>query len=167
MFFMLTRKQHSAIDRSKKLSKILAEEIQQIANDYKNNLTLRQIVEKYNIMLKYNIDNEEVARSAVSRALKFLLSEKELKELARTHNYNNGFNTLQNRDIVFWGNKEKELVYEMSQNPKYQSKGKLNLELIAYEIDNYRLEHGLKHLRNKKSVGVMISRLKKEKSLID
>ena len=60
MFFMLTRKQHSAIDRSKKLSKILAEEIQQIANDYKNNLTLRQIVEKYNIMLKYNIDNEEI-----------------------------------------------------------------------------------------------------------
>jgi len=111
---MLTRKQHSAIDRSKRLSQILANEIPQIANDYITGLTLRQIVDKYSIIDRYNITNKEIVRAGVSRALKFLLSEKELKELARVHNYNNGLNTLKNRDIAFWTDEEKSLLLKLN-----------------------------------------------------
>jgi len=155
----LTPTQYSTIDRYKTLGKILAEEIPEISNDYRHNLTLREIVVKYNIMERYNIINEEIARSAVSYAIKNLLQEQELERLIKIHNHNNWIRTMQDREYIFWTDKEKNLLLKIASQQKYNIKGKANRKLIAEELN--KLIHKGKNVRNNKSVSAMIFRIKK------
>ena len=65
----VTRRQMSAISRGIERGKEIRDSLAAIADDYRAGMTLSEIVSKYNIMNKFEIDNEDVAGKAVKYAL--------------------------------------------------------------------------------------------------
>ncbi|MEM4368859.1 MAG: hypothetical protein QXU88_00835 [Candidatus Woesearchaeota archaeon] len=75
---------------SRHTGKKIAEELPHISSDYKAGLSLREIVEKYDIMERYQISNKNTAVAGVSYALKLLIPKKEREKIGFEHMIKSG-----------------------------------------------------------------------------
>lgn len=118
----------------------IANDYPQIADDYRQGNTLKEIANNYNLAQKYGLRIGKLILNGLGRAIKILIPEEERQILKKRHQRKNAREVLiSTLGYIPFSNEEKRYLLELSENPKYQydrggNRGRPNYKLISKEL---------------------------------